>query len=250
MIQGMLRPLLQTFDSGLIAPRVGSITLGDHTTIGDAEVPALVDAAAAESFDLIWIQTSSRLETTLLDYRGTLVELEGLRGHVLARAGLAESRYRVRALESETDWAEVETLMPFAAATRFSTDPHVPEASFRKHKLAMLKSLVENRHGKIALAYSRGESAGLVGYQCTSVDSDRIHLYEIAVDTEFRRGFAGLNLVRYNLDRFILTHPDAERIIVRIYENNIASLRFFEHLGFRPTGQLRHYYHFWGNQHR
>ncbi len=246
----MLRPRLHAFDSGMIAPRVGSITLGDDETICDAEVLALTKAAAAENFDLIWMQTSRRLDTNLLDYRGTLVEMEGSREYVLSRARMADQRFHVRTLESETDWGEVEQLMPFAAPTRFSTDAHVSVATFRQHKLAVLKSHVQNRYGEIALAYSTGERLRLVGYQCTSLEEDSMNLYEIAVDTEYRRGFAGLNLVRYNLDRFGLTHPDAERVVARIYEDNVPSQRFFEHLGLCPTGRLRHYYHFWGNQQR
>jgi ribosomal protein S18 acetylase RimI-like enzyme len=243
----MLRPQLAVFDSGMIAPRVGSIILGESETLREEDVPSLTDAAAEEHFDLVWVQASSRLNTQLLDYRGTLVEMAGRREDVLSRARLADQRYGIRTLQSETDWLDVERLLAFAAATRFSTDAHVSQAQFRQHKLALLKSHVQNRYGEVALAYSSGQP---LGYQCTSLEDDSVNLYEIAVDTAFRRGFAGLNLVRYNLDRFALTHPDAERVVARIYEDNVPSLRFFEHLGLRATGRLLHYYHLWGNHDR
>jgi RimJ/RimL family protein N-acetyltransferase len=65
------------------------------------------------------------------------------------------------------------------------------------------------------------------------------------VDPEFRRGFAALNLIRYNLERFAVAHPDARRLTVRIYDDNTASLRLFANLGLEPTGRQFHYYHCW-----
>jgi ribosomal protein S18 acetylase RimI-like enzyme len=241
----MLRARLQTFDSGKVAARVGYVIAGRDDAIGDADILELIEAAEADSFELIWIQTCSRLETTLLDYRGTLVEVEGDRENVLSRARLASPRYEVRALESDWDWGKVERLMRFAAATRFSADPHISEAAVRHHKLSLLKSHVENKHGAVALAYSIEEPARFVGYQCTSLEEHSVQLYEIAVDTRFRRGFAAANLVRYNLDRFASAYPDAKRVVARIYDDNVASLRFFERLGLSPTGRLLHYYHCW-----
>lgn len=238
----MLQPRLQTFDSGRIADRVGFLIVGDDETVRDADVAAWM---AADSFDLIWIQSSSRLETRLLEYRGTLVEMEGDRETVLSRSRLAALRYDVRTLESDADWREVEQLMEFAAATRFSADPHVSSASVRRHKLSLLKNHVQNKHGAVALAYSLERPVQLVGFQCTSMEEGRLDLYEIAVDSRFRRGFAATNLVRYNLERFAVAYPEAERLVTRIYDDNVASLRFFERLGLSPTGRQRHYYHCW-----
>lgn len=240
----MLQPRLHLFDSGKIAGRVGSIIIGADESVRDADVAGWI-GAAADSFDLIWVQTQSRLEATLLDYRGTMVEMEGDRETVLSRSRLATLRYDVRALESDSDWREVERLLEFAAATRFSSDPHVSEATVRRHKLALMRSHVENRYGVVALSYTVERPAQLAGFQCTSLKKGSIDLYEIAVDPRFRQGFAATNLIRYNLERFALAHPEAERVVTRIYDNNVASLRFFERLGLSPTGRQLHYYHFW-----
>lgn len=244
----MLRPRLQKFDSGKVAARVGYFIFGDAETVRTNRprlTDDLIDAASAESFDLLWIETPVRLETPLLDYRGTVVELEGDRAKALSQARLADVRYDVRGLQSASDWLQVEGLMAHAAPTRFSTDPHISEGSFRHHKVSLLRSHVENRNGAVALARSPDEPERLAGYQCTSVDERAVQLYDIAIDPRFRVGFAALNLVRWNLERFASLFPEIRRVSTRIYDDNTASLRFFEHFGMSPTGPQLHYYHYW-----
>lgn len=241
----MFRPRLQTFDSGKVADRVGYFIFGDAEPASDADLRELIKAASAESFDLLWIESRGRLETTLLDYRGTVVEMEGDCAKALAQARLADVRYDVKALKSDSDWDQLEGLMSYAAPTRFSTDAHISEASFRQHKVSLLKSHVENRNGAIALARSTDEPDRLAGYQCTSLDERAVQLYDIAVDPRFRNGFAARNLVRWNLERFASLFPDMRRVATRIYDDNVASLRFFQHLGLSPTGRQFHYYHYW-----
>ncbi len=237
------RPLLQPFDSGKLAPRVGSHILPDGETFGDDDARLLIEQAA-DAFDLIWIEASRRLETTLLDDRGTIVELHGDRDTALSKVQLAALRYDVRELESEADWATLEELMRFAPSSRFASDPHIPQASFRRHKLSLLKVHVQNRGGLVSLAYPPNDPARAVGYHCTSLDADRnVVFYDLAVDPEFRRGFVALNLIRYNLERFAAAHPDARRLTVRIYDDNTASLRLFANLGLEPTGRRAHGYH-------
>jgi ribosomal protein S18 acetylase RimI-like enzyme len=242
----MLRPRLQTFDSGKLADRVGYAVLEDAEAGPDLprRIEELLEAAAAESFDLLWIESPAKLDTARLEYRGTVVELEGDRAKALAQARLADVRYDVTALKSDSDWDQVEGLMPYAAPTRFSTDAHISEASFRRHKVSLLKSHVENRNGAVALARSADEP-GPIGYQCTSVDEDAVQLYDIAVHPRFRHGFAALNLLRWNLERFAELFPGTRRLATRIYDDNVASLRFFQHLGLSPTGRQHHYYHYW-----
>ena len=133
--------------------------------------------------------------------------------------------------------------MSHAAPTRFSTDAKISEASFRHHKMSLLRSQVENRNGTIALARSKD---GLAGYQCSFADERAVQLYDIAIDPRFRHGFAALNLLGWMLERF----PDRQRVSTRIYDDNAASLRLFRHLGMSPTGNQRHYYHYWPKESR
>jgi ribosomal protein S18 acetylase RimI-like enzyme len=240
-----LRARLQAFDSGKIAPRVGSVVLSEGVTISDDAILDLIESAASEEFDLVWIETRSKLETTLLDYRGTIVEFAGDRQEALARARLTTLRYDVRALQCDSDWADVEELMRFAAPTRFNTDPHIAEASFRQHKLSLMKGHVATKHGMVALAYSPGDRKRAVGYHCASLDEQTTTMYEIAVDRDFRGGFAALSLIGYSLEHFVALHPGARRLAARIYEDNPASQRFFRKLGLAPTEQTLHYYHCW-----
>jgi RimJ/RimL family protein N-acetyltransferase len=246
----MFRPLLHTFDSGKVADRVASLILGEDETVSDAEIAELLEAASAESFDLFWIQTRTPLDSPLLEHRGTLVELEGSRDAILSRCRLAPPRHGIRALASDADWDLVEQLLRFSAPTRFSTDRNITEATVRRHKLSLLKGHVENRHGVVALSYPIENPAQSVGYHSTSLEDDHVLLYEIAVDPAFRRGAAAINLVRYNLERLAESYPGAERVVTRIYEDNIASLQLFARLDMTPTGRLFHYYHCWPKERR
>lgn len=241
----MLRPRLQTFDSGKLADRVGSVVLGEAETVADGDILQLIEGASAEGFDLLWVETPARLETTLLDYRGTVVELEGDLAKALSQARFADVRYDVSGLKSASDWHQVEGLMSHAAPTRFSTDAHISEASFRHHKVSLLKSHVENRNGAVALARSTDAPDQLIGYQCTSGDERSVQLYDIVVDPRFQQGFAALNLVLWSLERFTALFPGTLRLSTRIYDDNVASLRFFQRLGLSLTGRQHHYYHYW-----
>lgn len=241
----MLAARLNTFDSGKLAARVGSLILEDEDGIRDAALVELIDAAVADGLDLVWIQTCAKLETDLLEYRGTLVEMEGDRDDALAQARLASVRYDVRAVNSDSDWHQLARLLPFAAPTRFSTDPHISVASARQHKISLMKSHVENRSGTAALAYSASQPDRPVAYHCASLDERAVQLYEIAVDPEFRRGFVALNLIRHSLEFFTSRFPEIRRVATRIYSDNEASLRFFQYLGLCATGRQLHYYHCW-----
>lgn len=231
----MLRPRLQTFDSGKLAERVGYVVLDDAKTV---DVDELID----DSFDFIWIETPQKLHTTRFDYRGTVIELEGDRAEALSQTRLAGVRYDVSALKSDSEWQQVEELMAHAAPSRFSNDPHISEAAFRRHKMSLLRSHVENKNGAIALARSAGDP---VGYQCSSLNERAVQLYDIAIARQFRQGFAALNLIGWMLERF-----DIDRVSTRIYDDNAASLRLFQHLGLRPTGRQSHYYHYWPEESR
>src|SRR5436190_11461407 len=130
-----LEPRLQSFDSGIIAPRVGHLFLSEGEIVDDHAAGELVERAAASGFDLVWIESRSRLNITRWDYRGTIVEVEGDRDRALSKIQLAAARCDVRPLQS--DWKVVEELLRFAAASRFRSDPHIAEASFRRHKMAL-----------------------------------------------------------------------------------------------------------------
>jgi ribosomal protein S18 acetylase RimI-like enzyme len=241
----MLAARLNTFDSGKVAARVGSLILENDDGLGDAALLELIDAAVADELDFVWIQTYAKLQTNLLEYRGMLVEMEGDREKALAQARLASLRYDVRALKSDSDWHQLARLLPFAAPTRFSTDPHISVASAREHKMSLMKSHVENRNGTVALAYSPSEPARPVAFHCASLDEGAVQLYEIAVDPEFRRGFVALNLIRHSLEFFASRFPEIRRVATRIYSDNETSIRFFQYLGLSATGRHLHYYHCW-----
>jgi ribosomal protein S18 acetylase RimI-like enzyme len=238
-----LQPRFQPFDSGKLAPRVGNIILTDAETVTDDIAAELIDHAAADDFDLVWIESPARLETSRLDYRGTIIEVQGDRDTVRASLPPGDISCEVRPLETDSDWRTLEELMRFAAASRFTTDPGIPTAAFRTHKLALLRAHVENRQGVVSIAWSAEGSA--VGYTCTSIQDQTAYVYDLAVDPGFRRGSVGRTLLRHNLERFTRTHPEIRRYVTRIYEDNIPCLRLFWNLGYVNTGRLFHYYHCW-----
>ena len=241
-----LIPRPQPFDSGILAPSVGFLTLSNGESVDDAAARAMSERAADAGFDLVWIESSRPLETALLDDRGTVVELEGERDEALSRLPPESGAHEVRTVESAADWAVLEELLRFAPSSRFSTDPRVSTQAFRRHKLALLRGHVQNRHGLVSMAYSAADPARAVGCHCTSIDAEgRVVFYDLAVDPEFRRGFVALALIRYNLQRFAREHPDARRVTVRIYDDNEPSLRLFDTLGLTRTGRVAHYYHCW-----
>jgi len=240
-----LQPRFQPFDSGRLAPRVGNLTLSDGERITDDAAALLIEKAAADDYDFVWIESLTPLETTRFEHRGTIIELQGDRDTARASINLAELRCDVRPLEIASDWATLEELMRFAAASRFTTDPRIADASFRQHKLALLRAHIENRQGVVAIAYSRDEPARPVGYTCTSINEETAYVYDLAVDPDFRRAAVALTLLRDNLERFASTHPGIRRYMTRIYEDNIPCLRLFRNLGYTDTGRLFHYYHCW-----
>lgn len=241
-------PLLaefQPFDSGKIAPRVGSVILGESALVDPESIGEMLESAAADALDLVWIESRSKIESLALDYRGTIVELVGDRDEALSKIQVPDRGYDIRVVECESDWARLVELLPFTAKTRFSTDPNISEISFREHKLSLLKSHVENRKGMVTITYSPDDPLRPIGYCCTSVDQPTMIIYDIAVDPSFRRGFVGFSLVRFHLERFASIHPAARRLCTRIYEENTACLQLFYNVGMMPTGRLFHYYHCW-----
>jgi len=174
------------------------------------------------------------------------VELEAERDTALSSIRLAGAGYEVRALQSDADWILVEESMRFAAASRFTTDPHIAEASFRRHKMALLRSHVQNRQGLLSIAHPRdSEPARPIGYTCMSIHERTATVYDLAVDPEHRRASVGLRLLQHGLQRLASAHPNIHRITTRIYDDNVPCLRLFASLGFVPTGRLFHYYHCW-----
>lgn len=241
----ILEPRIQPFDSGLIAPRVGHLFLSESATVDDNAAGDLVARAAASGFDLVWIESQSRLETTRWDYRGTIVELNGERDAALSSIRLATGSCDIRSLESDADWALVEESLRFAATSRFTTDPHIAEASFRRHKMSLLKSHVENRQGMISIAHPERALDHPIGYTCFSIHEGTASVYDLAVDPEHRRASVALRLLQHALQRLTSAHPDIRKMTTRIYDDNAPCLRLFENLGFVRTGRLFHYYHCW-----
>jgi len=240
-----LRPQLQPFDSGKLAPRVANIILSAGETIDDDAAAGIIENAMAEDFDFVWIESQTKLDTAQLDYRGTIVELQADREEVLSNLPVSSAQCDIRTLDPHTEVVTFEKLMGFIAATRFGTDPHISPASFREHKRALLKGHIDTRHGVITVACAPEDPSRPIGYTCTSLSEQGAHVYDLCTDPDFRRSSIGRTLLRFSIEQYRVLHPDARRYMTRIYDDNIPCLRLFRSIGFADTGRLFHYYHCW-----
>lgn len=240
-----LRAHLQPFDSGKLAPRVGNVVLSEGETIDDDAVAGMIESAAADDFDFVWIESRTKLDTTLLDYRGTIVELQGDRDEALSKINIPGTQCACRPLEIDSDGVIFEQLLRFAAESRFTTDPRISDAAFRQHKLALLQGHIANRQGVITFAYWPDDPARPIGYTCTSINEQAAHVYDLSVDPDFQRANVARTLLVSSLTRFASLHPEIRRFMARIYDDNIPCLRLMRSIGFADTGRLFHYYHCW-----
>jgi ribosomal-protein-alanine N-acetyltransferase len=81
--------------------------------------------------------------------------------------------------------------------------------------------------------------SGLIGYLVCSRYADIWHLMNVAVDAEERRRGIAVRLIEAMRERA----GREQRYTLEVRVSNLAAIRMYERLGFRPAGRRVRYYH-------
>jgi len=231
----------QEFDSGRLAPAVGTLVLERPIAPSPDDEARIVAQARTEGYDLICLALPGPTRLRWFDYVGTLDEyavdlaraLEALRG--------VPRRVEARPVGPD-DWDGVKDLLSYSSATRFSNDLRLPREVVTEHKLDMLRTYATRYPRYSLVAPSPG---GLLGLQWSYHSMSDLVLYEIVVKRSVAAGFVGLALLAENVARISQDVASLDRVVSWIYEHNKRSITFFSGLGLRWTGRRQCFYHLW-----
>jgi RimJ/RimL family protein N-acetyltransferase len=226
------------FDSGVLADRVGVLTLppGTHQV-----PPAATAAARRDGFALVMLAAAHRVEWPGATHLGTTAEFAGVVGDLHALTPTT-ARFAIAPITS-TGWGELEPLLEHAAPTRFHRDPRLDPAVVRRHKRLCLESRACSPDGYTVVAYDSAGSA--LGFQCSYVRDGSFVLYEMMIRPHPTRGLIAAEMLAANLQRLRRERPEVSRLTTTIYQDNRASIDFFTRLALSPTGREYHHYHLW-----
>lgn len=229
------------FDSGLLADKVGFLRLAEQGT-GDGGLAARVQAAAKQQgYDLVMFRSHEPRPLDGFVHVGTTDEYSGALTSVLVQ--LNRSQHFDIARVSDRHWPQVEHLLEHAAPTRFGRDPNLTPAIVRRHKLANVKARYNASPECTLIALSAAR--GALGFQCSYVAGRVVTLYELVTAPVALRGVVAAELLASNLLALRARHPDVDRIVTTVYEDNAASIAFFSDLGLRRAGVRHYHYHLW-----
>ena len=158
-----------------------------------------------------------------------------------------ETRTKETAEVVESRPEEAEQVAKVAAEafqmSRFHQDLNFPRETARQLKSEWARNLASGLRGdKCLVVKDRGNVVGFLGYKYEKVMDPTMRIDLIAVHPKWQgRGFAQL-LVADFLDR---ARQSTKKAVVGTQINNGASLRLYEHFGFRREAQGRTF-HLWG----
>lgn len=234
---------LQPFDSGRLAPRVGSVVLGPNIVLCESNLAELMGQALCENYNLIFIAANDSQPAAQRHFVGRLVEYEGRFEELLDNTSAANTSYRFRGWETQADWRGVEELISHSAGTRFFLDPNIDRESAVAHKLAMLKQILATRAANLTFAFS--STGEFTAYICTYLEDDVMFLYEVAVAPEHRRQSLTVAHTNFNLATLAARFGTPQLVRTRVYATNLPSILLCKGLGLRSSGQATNYYHLW-----
>jgi hypothetical protein len=225
------------FVSGTLADRVGVLHVPDPSLLpADAGV-RITDAARRQGLQLVTFSSERPMTLSGFADLGRLDEYAGPASDLRTRLRVS-GHFPIVPLTPER-WPLVETLLDYAAPTRFSRDPRLTSAIVRRHKLMLLRHhyLRSPEYSLLALSVEHGP----LGLQASYVRDASFVLYELMT----RTGLVAAELLAANLDLLQRRRPEITDVRTHIYSDNPASIAFFTRLGLRPTGQRTHHYHLW-----
>jgi ribosomal-protein-alanine N-acetyltransferase len=93
---------------------------------------------------------------------------------------------------------------------------------------------------RLHLARGRNGNGRLLGYVCWWVIGDEVHILNLAVHPDARRGGTGRALVEHVVED--ATANGAASVTLEVRHDNAAALGLYRSLGFSETGLRRNYY--------
>ena len=138
---------------------------------------------------------------------------------VAARAYLSYVIRRVEALDAPGVYAVEKACF---------NDPYPPE---------VLSDLMTKQQDRFFVASFLEE---IVGYAVASANAMEGHVVSVAVDPRHRRRRIGTALLSALTTR--LTEEGIKQIRLEVRKGNAGAISFYDHMGYRPFSEIRHYY--------
>ncbi len=229
------------FDSGIIAPKVGTLTLENYKDLKSDDSAPIVNHARNNKYNLITLGVESPVALKNFIYLGTIYEIQANLIDVWNTVKDIPSRFYVRKL-NDSDWAPIKELLNLYPPTRYSRDPNVTMEQVVVHKLKILQYLAGQYPDYSLGAFSKDNE--LIGFHFLKLLEDKVFLQELLVKPNSRVGFVSLQLVKENLDR-VKKNTNVNYLTTRVYEDNEISMNFFTKLRFVDCKKKEHYYHMW-----
>ena len=231
-----------SFDSGVIAPKVGNLTLEDFRNLKKEDEKLISEAAQQNNYNLIVLSSLEPVELNGFSYVGVIHEVEADINQVWKNIENIPSLFKVKELDN-SNWNEVKELLDIYPPNRYSKDIKIKKETVLEHKLTILKHLA-NTYPKYSLGLFSKENK-LEGFHFLRITSDDLlFLQELLVKPTYRIGFAPLQLVKDNI-KSIKDNTTVTTLATRFYENNLVSMNFFNRLGFTKLRKKEYYYHMW-----
>jgi len=102
---------------------------------------------------------------------------------------------------------------------------------------AVLTDLIDKHQDCFFVASYDGE---IVGYAVASANATEGHVVSVAVDPRYRRRRIGTALLSAVTTR--LAEEGIKQIRLEVRKGNPGAIAFYDHMGYRPFSEIRHYY--------
>lgn len=228
------------FDSGLLSKKVGSVQI--HNTCFSLPLEKnIIRQAKEEGYTFISIKSGIKLETKNFYFVGELLSLSANIESLTLKLNRFPDRFPAVPLEIN-NFIEYSGILHNTQKTRFSTDPMIPEELVRRHKFKMLET-----YQRRCPELTRGiftEDNKLASLLTCYKSANTLNLYEIIVDKKYLQAIMGIQLIKSIVGVAQHLYSDITTAQTAVYRDNLASLSFFNGLGF-DSASSSFFYHYW-----
>lgn len=233
------------FDSGILADKVGEVKIRDFDNLEEGLETGIMAQVRTENYDYVLVKAPQRLRFEHFEYMGELNDLQANIRVVDDKLSAFSKKVAISSFDP-SHWGQVEGLLKYASATRYSRDPHISENAVTELKMKLLRMHFERNPELTVVAKDRdGEIVGFLNAYLKDSDST-LFFYEILIHPDYRRGFVAFNLLQSLVQNAHSLTGNLNRAETSVYADNENSLTMFKAIGLAPIAS-HYFYHHWNS---
>ncbi len=102
------------------------------------------------------------------------------------------------------------------------------------------RMFLEELNNKHSLCYTMFYESNIVGYVCSVIICDELHILNLTISPSYRRRGLGYALLKYLLNKAL--EKGLSSALLEVRETNVAAISLYRKAGFVPVGTRREYY--------